>query len=249
MTTLAPPVSTYLSGHCSNGNHEGSRNTSALGATFPACAGLYVFRFHKSIQCSCWCHEMFSQARAQAPAALSDPIPTMQLGNGAGSGQMTDVTQANGDVPPTVTAPTDTDFWRKVLEHQDLTLQVFRFVSWHVFGVKGERSLAQPLPADSRRPRGSLDVNVEAICRLSLERRIPHELTPSNIGLLIDPRNPPSTGAIHAVLSRWEAAGFCTISKKPVTMTGFTAKVSKSGITQAKRISERERQARAKGFF
>jgi len=162
---------------------------------------------------------------------------------------MTAVTQANGGATDVVTASTDTDFWTKVLEHQDLTIQVFRLVSYHVFKVKGERSLAKPIPAYARRPRGSLDINVEAICRLVLEGLIPNELTPPNIGLLIDARNPPSAGAIHAVLTRWEAAGYCTISKKPVTMTGFTNKVNKSGITGAKKISARERDARAKGFF
>ena len=248
MTVAPPKVSLYMTGQCSGGNHEGSKNLSQGGALFPACAGMYAFRF-TVIQCSCWCHEMFSQARAQAPAALSDPIPSMQLGNGAGSGQMGTVAQANGGLIDAITVPTDTDFWTKVLEHQDLTIQVFRLVSYHVFKVKGERSLAKPIPADARRPRGSLDINVEAICRLALEGLIPNELTPPNIGLLIDARNPPSAGAIHAVLTRWEAAGYCTISKKPVTMTGFTNKVNKSGITGAKKISARERDARAKGFF
>lgn len=248
MTVTPIKVSTYMTGHCAGGNHEGSKNLSQGGALFPACAGLYAFRF-TAIQCSCWCHELFSQARAQAPVALSDPIPSMQLGGGSTSGQTGTATQANVGTTDAITAPTDQDFWTKVLEHQDLTVQVFKFVSWHVFKVKGDRSLANPIPAASRRPRGSLDINVEAICKLALEGLIPNELTPSNIGLLIDPLNPPSAGAIHAVLTRWENAGYCTVSKKPVTMTGFTSKVTKSGITGAKQISKREREARAKGFF
>lgn len=251
MTVVLPKMSTYITGHCAHGNHEGTKKLSVGGALFPACAGIYAFRF-KVIECSCWCHEMFREARAakaQDVTALSDPIPTMQLGNGAGSVPMGTVTQANGGASEPITAPTDADFWTKVLDHQDLTIQVFKFVSWHVFKVKGDRQISKPIPENSRRPRGSLDINVEAICRLGLEGLIPNELTPSNIGLLIDPLNPPSAGAIHAVLTRWKEAGYCTLSDRPVTMTGFTDRVNKSGITGAKKISAREREARAKGFF
>lgn len=253
--TVIVTASTYVTGHCANGNHEGTRNLSKGGALFPSCAGEYKFRLTKLILCSCWCHEMFQMARdAQRLAASDNPLasvaPSMQLG-------ISPVSVAPS-VPTHVTAPTlaasgamiattRREFWEKVLDHQDLTPTVFGLVSFLVFSVKQKKELK--VTETGRRPRGSLDINVEAICNLSLDGIIPQELTPSNIGLLIDPLDPPSAGAIHAVLHRWLDAGYCTLGDKPLTMTGFTSKVGPAGITGAKKVSAREKEARAKGFF
>ncbi len=253
MTVTVPvQASTYVTGHCANGNHEGAKNLSVGGALFPSCAGEYHFRITKPILCSCWCHELFQQARdAKREAAQDDAltvvIPSMQMAKTLASVDLSDPTHVNPRTSSPVTAPTVQDFWEKVLEHQDLAPTVFGLVSFMVFGVRQKKELKAE--ASSRRARGSLDINVEAICRLSLDGLIPQELTPGNIGLLIDPLNPPSAGAIHAVLHRWKEAGYCTLQDKPLTMTGFTSKVPASGITGAKKISAREKEARAKGFF
>lgn len=251
MTAPAVPqvkVSTYVTGHCGIGNHEGTKNLSSRGTLFPSCTGEYVYSLGILITCMCWCHEMFKMAKALQSPASTDVVTDTSEPQTAASVEM------NATSAPTHTdssAHDDTNvnaFYVKVLEHQDLTLQVYRFVSHHVFGVKGDKSLTDKT-VNGRRPRGSLDINVEAICRLKFDGFIPNELTPQNVGLLIDPLNPPSAGAIHAVFTRWRMAGYCTLSAKPVTLTGFTVRVGATGITGAKRITERERVARAKGFF
>lgn len=247
-TPTVVKVSTYVTGHCGIGNHEGTKNLSKGGSLFSACAGEYEYSYGISIVCTCWCHEMFKMARAAKAEALGDAVTDTDNRETSPSVEMTAVSAPTVTTIPVHSGPNVTDFYTKVLEHQDLTLQVYRFVSWHVFGVKGDKSLVDRT-VNGRRPRGSLDINVEAICRLKLDGKIPNELTPQTVGMLIDPIDPPSAGAIHAVFTRWKNAGYITMSVKPVTMTGFTDKVGAAGITGAKRITERERIARAKGFF
>ena len=240
--------SVYITGHCSNGNHEGTKNLSEKGTLFPACAGEYYFSIIKPITCTCWCHEMFQMARDAKRAALVDTYTGSDIPLQSPSVDLATTSAPTDTVSVVAPYVPDDEFWRKVLDHQDITLHVYRFVSWHVFGIKGDKSLTDRT-INGRRPRGSLDINVEAICRLSLEGKIPQELTPQTVAMLIDPIDAPSAGAIHAVFSRWLNAGYITMQKKPVMMTGFTDKVGKAGITGAKQISAREREARAKGFF
>lgn len=250
MTTpvLVTKVSTYVTGHCGIGNHEGTKNLSTKGTLFPACAGEYAYSLGVHVACTCWCHEMFKMAAASRASALADVGTDTDTPETSASVEIEATSAPTGTAEPAPNVPKIDPFWSKVLEHQDLTLQVYRFVSWHVFGVKGDKSLADRT-VEGRRPRGSLDINVEAICRLKFEGRIPNELTPQTVGLLIDPINPPSAGAIHAVFTRWKNAGYCTLSERPVMMTGFTSLVGADGITGAKKVSLRQRVSRAKGFF
>lgn len=48
------------------------------------------------------------------------------------------------------------------------------------------------------------------------------ELTPEIIGILIDRENPPSVGAVHAVLRKWESMSYITIEMKPFRFGVFT---------------------------
>lgn len=241
-------VSSYVTGHCGIGNHEGTKNLSGRGTLFPSCAGEYAYSLGVFITCMCWCHEMFKMAKALQAPALTDVVTGTAEPQTAVSVEMETPSAPTVDVVPVYSGPNVNDFYTKVLEHQDLTLYVYRFVSWHVFGVKGDKSI-NDRTVTGRRPRGSLDINVEAICRMKFDGFIPNELTPQTVGLLIDPIDPPSAGAIHAVFTRWKNAGYCTLTERPVTLSSFTDKVGVAGITGAKRITERERIARAKGFF
>ncbi len=251
MTVIQAQPSTYITGHCGQGNHEGTKNLSKGGALFPHCAGDYTYR-NIAVRCTCWCHEMFREARAARQEtdtetfALSDPIPSMTLGNARASDTSSAITQPDTPLGLVANLPTDVTFWEKVLDHADIAPMVYGLVSFNVFGKKVQIDLSSQL---SRRSRGSLDVNVEAVCRLKLEGFIPQELTPNNIGMLIDPLDPPSPGAIHAVLHRWQEAGYCVLTRKPLTLESFTSKVDKGGIAAAKKVTQREKEARAKGFF
>lgn len=48
------------------------------------------------------------------------------------------------------------------------------------------------------------------------------EITPNTLAFLIDPEDPPSVGAIHAVFRRWESKGLCTVHDKPFRFGEFT---------------------------
>lgn len=47
-------------------------------------------------------------------------------------------------------------------------------------------------------------------------------LTTQFLSLLIDKDSPPSTGAIHAVLKRWEGANYIDLAESPVRFVRFT---------------------------
>jgi hypothetical protein len=47
-------------------------------------------------------------------------------------------------------------------------------------------------------------------------------LTPATIGIMIDREDPPSSGAIHAVLKRWEGQAMVDLGESPFRFIGFT---------------------------
>lgn len=49
-------------------------------------------------------------------------------------------------------------------------------------------------------------------------------LSPKTLAAMIDPENPPSTGAIYSVLKRWEGAAQVDMAESPVRFIRFTAK-------------------------
>lgn len=60
-------------------------------------------------------------------------------------------------------------------------------------------------------------------------------LTPHRIAKLVQDMNkasePPSTGAVTAVLKRWEESGFATMNPKPFSFKKYTPKGIKLGIS------------------
>lgn len=54
--------------------------------------------------------------------------------------------------------------------------------------------------------------------------------TPTKIAAQINSDNPPSTGAVAAVLDRWVSYGFCTMAKKPTRFLGYTEEGIKKGL-------------------
>jgi hypothetical protein len=117
--------------------------------------------------------------------------------------------------------------------------------------LKTEPTEDQRIAANDRRKRGELESNVEVVCRLWLDKHLAavNELTTNWIALLIDASEPPSQGAIHAVLTRWSEHGYAKVEHKPFRFIEFMPSVAENGIAAAKQAHEREKNARAKGFW
>lgn len=78
----------------------------------------------------------------------------------------------------------------------------------------------QPTPT-GRAARGELEENVRRVVK-TLHLNFPEGMTTDNIGAMIDRQNPPSTGAVHAVITRWESQGFCTTERRPFRIVSIT---------------------------
>lgn len=249
------PPSTYITGHCGNGCHEGKRTLSGKGELMPACRGEYSYRYVK-VTCTCWCHEMFKMLRESNPSvALPGPVVTV-------TDDQTSVTVDASGVKNDVTAVEvvdDTqqgDYYDGVTKDEDLSTQLLRFIIKNIFGKDPNSEEMKKRLADSqskegeRRKRGSLDVNVEVVCRLWVDGKLPYkELKPQDIAIMVDALNAPSQGAVHAVLTRWEKLGLVKLDSKPVRFVSFEPRVYKLGIKSEMARQHRVANNRAKGFF
>lgn len=240
----------YVTPFCQAGSHENSRLLSKGGALLKSCSGTYNFRF-VTITCNCWCHEMFASICDEGGLLSSDPTnntPDAAAPPVAPASADAD-TVTPDDAPPLVMIPAQRrgDFWSEVMTNDDLEPQVKRLVGKLILNTEVE---VEPKTDSVRRARGSLEINAEVICRLWLAGKLPYKaLTPQDIALLISAESPPSEGAIHAVLTRWNEQGFAEIERNPVRFVRFTQLVDERGIAETKRRLRREMDNRSKGFF
>lgn len=248
----------YVTGLCAVGGHEGKPVFSAKGAMLKRCDGDYTFR-GIGITCNCWCHEMFRALRAAQTPAVSDasddttPLPVLYRDRTASTPSVPAL-----PVPVDVLADRRRQVYRKLADDPYLTNTLLAFLHKYELVTKDARQptlysglLLSGMFAGymDRRPRGSLDVNVECACLLWLDKKLPFpDLTIDIIALLIDPSDKPSAGAIHAVLTRWTEDGLCEMGRDPVRFLRFTDKVL-LGVAEAKTKREREKKAHDKGFF
>ena len=91
------------------------------------------------------------------------------------------------------------------------------------------------------RQRGQLEVEVQSICHRAMMGEFDVQMTPAAIAELINPSNPPSTGAIAAVFSRWERIGYAIIHRKPLYFQSYTVDGMKLGLEALKRRGKRSR--------
>lgn len=95
---------------------------------------------------------------------------------------------------------------------------------------------------DARRPRGYLEADVKRITdRFVTGQLVLPEgahLTPHHIGLAIKTEDSlekaPSTGAVNAVLKRWEEIGYALVSTAPYAFTGYTQAAVDEGLVALK---------------
>jgi hypothetical protein len=121
-------------------------------------------------------------------------------------------------------------------------------------GEGGTDEPAEDAPK-TRGERTPLEADVKAVTddyvtgALTLEEG--ETLTPHRIAKLVHERRgegqpKPSAGAVSAVLDRWVAYGFCTVSEKPVAFADYTDEGREKGLTAMKeQHRERAKKARA----
>lgn len=205
----APSI--YQSGFCTIGSHENTVKLSPSGKQLKSCP--VGGRFDMGVQyrraidedtlCTCPCHDTSRQM--EELSGIKFPAHSVQREGSALSGMGllqpprvgTDGAKApvDGDVNrPTVAAPS------------------------------GRLFTATP---SGRAARGQLEESVRHFVNQQV-RAAGDEmiailgLTPDFLGSLIDPVNPPSSGAIYSVFIRWEKQNFVELSKSPFRFIRYT---------------------------
>lgn len=108
----------------------------------------------------------------------------------------------------------------------------------------------------ARRSRGMLEMDVKAVTDLYVQGKLTlpegaTALTPHFIGLAIKETETtaPSTGAIAAVLNRWEECGYIEVSEKPRGFVNYTDAARTDGLAALKerlRASKKETRTAAR---
>lgn len=102
------------------------------------------------------------------------------------------------------------------------------------------------IPNDARRSRGLLEADVKGITDrfVSGDLTLPEgvaSLTPHFIGLALKQQDvlekAPSTGAVTAILKRWEEVGFIVVSQKPYAFVDYTHAARVDGLAALKAAS------------
>jgi hypothetical protein len=101
----------------------------------------------------------------------------------------------------------------------------------------------EPVEPKNRRGRGQLESDVKRLCDayVSGDLKLPEgreHLTPHVIARAIQQTeslvSAPSTGAVAAVLDRWEVIGFAVVSDKPKAFVDYTVAGRSEGLTALK---------------
>lgn len=255
IATTSPAVNAkkfpYITGFCGNGQHENSKLLSKAGASRVACRGKYEFRFC-AVQCECWCHALFAAAGVTSDSPLSDTTDATDATESSDSGdpRASETAPSEPTTIPSSAIPTQrSTYWSWLVLQDHLEPQLKRLVMKLIFDQESE-FVESAENIKERRKRGSLEYNVEAVCRLWLESKLPYKsLIPTDVGMLINAMDPPSPGAIHAVFTRWNEQGLAEVAHSPFRFLSFTSLVGEFGIDDFRRRQQRQMARNEKGFF
>jgi hypothetical protein len=210
MAVTAPVNNIYVTGFCGIGSHEGLKIKSPSGALLKTCpvggrVEMYGYndRHIGTAECTCECHDMSRQMEDMSgikfPSrdSVKESSPLSGLGYLRAAGDGTNPDGSGRSVDPD--APS-------------------------VVVASGARFAVTPT---GRSARGQLEEQVRHV--VSVQVKAAGEemiamlgLTPTMIGLAIDKENPPSSGAIYAVLKRWEGSAMVDLGEKPFRFLRFT---------------------------
>lgn len=205
-------MSVYKTGFCGAGLHEGTKPKSMTGKPMKVCTSYNL--------CNCHCHAKITKMY-----------------------QMTDVKRVAQQNPEYQPAKNPDLSFMDELEHRvaasPLVLAVVDTPPDH----EAPAPVAPMAPAASAytaseyaptpsgvRARGQLEDEVLRVCKELLMGEYTELITPKYIAKHINPEDPPSVGAIGAVLDRWEAYGFAIINKKPIRFAMFTREGMANGL-------------------
>lgn len=204
------------SGFCSVGFCEGTRPRSRSGKPVKVCVAFTI--------CDCSCHTKINQMYEMTGAARIElqnpeyvPAPNPDL-----SFLHDDADAATTAAVGRITAPP---------REKPSSVAV------------GLRETARTFTATAtgHRQRGQLETEVQLVCNRHMVGEIEGMLTTKAIAFFIDPENPPSQGAIGAVLERWAKMGYATIGSKPLRFTGYTVEGMSKGLEKMRAEQKRRR--------
>lgn len=196
-------MSNYITGFCATGGCEGSNKFSASGARLGPCRGSYEYRRTNGdimkIRCTHECHSAFEEIR-QMMAAMGKIHTTS-------APAVTQETRTPPVSPITAVSPAP-------LKPGPSTTTLLPFKRATVEGI-----LRTPT---GRAGKGQLEEQVRLALKKSAVFVEMGMVTPGYISRLIDKENPPSQGAIGAVMDRWEKKGLINIGRKPLRISKVT---------------------------
>lgn len=107
-----------------------------------------------------------------------------------------------------------------------------------------------PSPYSNRRPRGWLVTDVKRICDEYVKGNVKvtdgKPLSPYRIAKLIQETEmlseAPSSGAVAAVLKRWEAMGFAVMTKNPFGFKDYTEEGQRLGLEEMSRRARKRKE-------
>lgn len=199
------PKSNYITGFCGTGAHEGLSPVSPSGKPLKVCVAYDI--------CTCSCHvtinKMYEMAGARRKVhgnpKYEPPEPTW----------MGWIALARADA---------------LAEGGRSTRQPEQPASVAPSLVELARTFVPR--GDGYRARGQLEMEVQKVCLAyqAGEYDLDEPLTPARVAQLINPENPPSSGAIGAVFDRWHRIGYAKIHRKPIFFSGLTLEGMQHGL-------------------
>lgn len=207
---------TYKTGFCSNGHCEGTAPVSYTGKPMKVCVAYQI--------CECDCHKKFNKMyeMADVPRQVHQN-PNYEPVKGP---DLSEYLRMSEDLPDAA------------LPGGTRTTRATDKPSTTAPGLLESARTFTGTPSGYRQ-RGQLEAEVQQICNRGILGEFDEHLTPQLIAEMIDPDNPPSTGAIGAVFNRWERIGYARIHRKPLYFQGLTVEGMRDGLETLKRKSGR----------
>lgn len=223
----------HISGFCGNGHHEGLSPKNHMGQPLKVCT---VLGLDGEARCNCQCHKDIDEMYESANAPR--------------------VPQQNPEWKPPKFESLDWVWERDALALRGTNTPAVEYQPGAAPGDAGitlespRYADAEPTPSGVRR-RGQLEEEVQRVCVGYLQGEVKPDddgdMTTKHIAHLIDADDPPSAGAVHSVLLRWERIGYAVIERDPVQFTLLTPDGMKMGLQSLKNKAKASRRTRRGG--
>lgn len=218
-----PPArksSHYKTGFCGVGLCEGTKPRSPSGKAMKVCVAVDI--------CTCDCHTKISKMYALAKMErILQQNPDYEFVYGPDLGWIKDER-----VPPVPFVPA-----------QPFTLSSVEDAGeGHTAGTMADTD--EDRPDRYNRRRGWLENEVKVITDRYMSGEIGESLTPKLLAVLVDPEDPPSVGAVGAVLDRWVEIGFAKVNKHPVRFVSYTVQGMSLGLERMKSDAKQNRRSK-----